>query len=237
MKYTPGYLNLLPQHELNSLLGQAAFNNDLEIMKYLLTSSELNQHAEINSNYNILACICANGDLETLRYVLTSPDLKEHANIHLDDEQALNSAIGAGHISIVKYLLTSSELKEHSNLYFKYKKCFLAFENIFEVNDFTDKVKLLDYFTLDYAVEKKDVNLFLKLTEYADDIDLEEQITINLCNIIEKEQDKSHQSELKKTLKKLDIDKYNMVNAYLLQKELKGELPENKQNKSKKMKV
>ena len=238
MKYTHQELNCLSQDDLNNLLGQAVFRNDLEEIKYLLTSPDLVRHAEINSNYNILAYVCANGDLETLRYVLTSPELKEHADIHLDDDQALNSAIGAGHIPIIKYLLTSPELKEHSNLYVQYETgYYLALHNIFEANDFANRVKLLDYFTLDYAVEKKDAKIFLKLTEFADDIDLEEQISINLCNIIEKEQDKSHQSELKQTLKDIDIDKYNMVNAYLLQKELKGELPENKQNNLKKMKV
>lgn len=230
--------NCLPQDELNKLLGQAVLKNDLEEIKYLLTSPDLVRHAEINSDYNILAYVCANGDLETLRYVLTSPDLKEHADIHLDDDQALNSAIGAGHIPVIKYLLTSPELKEHSNLYVQYGTgYYLIIKNIFEVNDFASRVKLLDYFTLDYAVEKKDANIFLRLTEYADDIDLEEQITINLCNIIEKEQDKSHQSELKQTLKDLDIDKYNMVNAYLLQKELKGELPVNQNNKLPKVKI
>lgn len=229
--------NNYTQQELNSKLVSAAYNNDLTLIKELLTSPKLKTHAQINNDSRFIGNICSNRDIETLRYVLTSPELKEHVDIHTDSERALCCAIYEGDIPMIKYLLTSPELKEHSNLYFKHKNYSIVFESIFEVNDFPNKVKLIDYFTLDYAVEKKDAKIFLKLTEYADDIDLEDQITINLCNIIEKEQDKSHQAELKQILKDLDIDKYNMVNAYLLQKELKGELPVNQNNKSPKVKI
>lgn len=235
MIYNPGYLNLLLQDDLNSLLGQAAFTNDFKKIKYLLTSPELNQHAKINSDYDILATICSKGDLKTLKYVLTSTDLKEHANIHLNNEKAIISAINVGNIPMIKYLLTDSELKEHSNLYFL-NNGYKVIEAIFEVS-FEMSEKLVDYFTLDYAKKKKDVEIFLKLTEYADDIDLEEQITNNLFSLIVKEKNKEHNEKLKYVLKELDEDKYNMLNSYLLNKELDKELKSNEPNKNKKMKV
>jgi hypothetical protein len=222
-------LNLLSQNDLNNLLVQAVFKNDLSTIKYLLSSPHLEKHAQINHNRNILACICANGDLETLKYVLTSPDLKEHANIQIKDGKALTTAMKAGNIPLVKYLLTSPELKKHSNIY-------PYIDTIFKV-EFDMSLKLIDYFTSDYACEKKDSNIFKALIQCIDDKTLEDHITNNLYSIILKEKDEDYKLKLKSSLKSIDTTKYKMLIAYELNEELSKELQNNENKKSNKIKI
>jgi hypothetical protein len=238
MEYTYQELNEFTPKELNEELNGAAFENDFKYIKILLTSPKLKLHAQINFDSRTLGFICSNKDLKTLKYVLTSPELKEYADIHLDDERALCCAIYVGDIPMIKYLLTSPELKEHSNLYHKDgNNDDICFQWIFKVPAFETSAKIVDYLTLEYAKEKKDTQIFLKLTEYADDIDIEEQITNNLFALIIKEKDESYQLELKKVLKELDIEKYNKLKPYILSKELTEELPNNENRKSIKVKI
>jgi ankyrin repeat protein len=106
------------QKQLNSAFCQACSNGNLDEVKYLLTSPELKEHAEIHYyEDDALAEACWNGHLEIVKYLLTSPDLKEHSNLNDHENNncdGLLNACGAGHLEIVKYLLTSSDLQEHA---------------------------------------------------------------------------------------------------------------------------
>lgn len=225
------------QKELNEKLVSASFHNDLPLIKYLLTSPKLKQHAQINADSRFIANICSHQDLNTLKYVLTSSELKEHANLNIDSERALCCAIYSVNIPMIKYLLNSPELKKHSNLYADHYGDKLVIENIFRVRAFADSAKLIDFFTLDYAVENKDSKIFTELMEYADNDDLKKQIIENLFNNIVKEDHQIHQHELKVLLKKLDSNKFNMLKAYTLSKELESELRTTETKDIKKMKV
>jgi ankyrin repeat protein len=106
------------QKKLNIAFNEACVNGNLDEVRYLLTSTELKEHADIHfNNDNGLSDACWEGHLEIVKYLLTSPELTEHAfiNDHQEkDSNGLLNACGAGHLEIVKYLLTSPELKEHS---------------------------------------------------------------------------------------------------------------------------
>jgi ankyrin repeat protein len=109
------------QERLYEELMLACRTGDLDEVKYLLTSPELDEHATINIyNYKDISSplteACWNGHLEVVKYLLTSPELKEKADIHFKDDQALNFACYQGHLDVVKYLLTSSDLTEHAKL-------------------------------------------------------------------------------------------------------------------------
>jgi ankyrin repeat protein len=105
----------------NAFLG-ACIDGDLEKIKYLLTSSELSDHANIDvtdseSDYNGYLYACRFGWLDIVQYLLTSPELKYHQNIHSRNrmgDTGLQIACKYGHVNIVEYLLTSPELKEHA---------------------------------------------------------------------------------------------------------------------------
>lgn len=97
---------------------RAVRNNNLERIKYLLTSPDIKEQADIHTGDDeALIGACANGNLEIVRYLLTSPELMERANIHANDDMALICACSAQKLEVVKYLLTSSELIEHANIH------------------------------------------------------------------------------------------------------------------------
>ena len=108
----------LNQKELNEQFIDACKNDDLEVIKFLLTSPKLKEHADIHaSNDEGFRSACAQGHLEVVKYLLTSPELKEHADIHAKDDEGFIWACKNGHLELVKYLLTSAELKEHADVH------------------------------------------------------------------------------------------------------------------------
>lgn len=115
---------MIDKSKLGEKLIHAVLIADLQGIRYLLTSPELKEHADINYKNFIgntpLIIACAYSNLEIVKYLLTSPELKEHAQINQkndDDSTALISACINNNLEIVKYLLTSSELKEHSDIH------------------------------------------------------------------------------------------------------------------------
>lgn len=236
------------QEELNEKLSSAAFNNDFELIKELLTSPKLKLYAQINSNPHFLGNICCGNDpigtsiksrnnIDILRYVFTSPDLKEHADIHIDNERALCCAIYSVDIPMIKYLLTSPELKEHSNLYHTYGYSDVVFESIFKVREFEKSNKLIEYFTLDYAIKTKDVKVYRKLFDSADNSDSEELIKYNLLANLMNEEDESHKETLIEVLKDLEPSKIEMYNKISLKKILDADLPTSANKNLNKLKV
>lgn len=90
----------------------ACENGHLDVVKYLLTSPDLKEHANIHAEQlnNNLMTACKDGDLNSAKEALA-----HGADIHADDDKALRHACHYGHLDVVKYLLTSPDLKEHAN--------------------------------------------------------------------------------------------------------------------------
>ena len=108
----------LTQEQLNKVFIDSCFDGHLEVVKYLLTSPDLKEHANIHANNdNGFINTCFDGHLEIVKYLLTSADLKEHADIHADNDYGFRLACENGHLEIVKYLLTSAELTEHADIH------------------------------------------------------------------------------------------------------------------------
>jgi ankyrin repeat protein len=102
---------------INRGLIQACIKGNNEVIKFLLSSPKLKNHADINADKGTpLYLLVSDGDLDIIRYLLSSPDLKNHADINAIDGSILVEACGQGHLEVVKYLLTSPELKEHANI-------------------------------------------------------------------------------------------------------------------------
>jgi ankyrin repeat protein len=107
------------EEELHEKLISACKKGNLDQVKYLLTSPELDTHASINysnNNNTVLTEACWYGHLEIVDYLLTSPDLIEKADIHFNDDQSLIFACYEGKLDVVKYLLTSTKLMVHANI-------------------------------------------------------------------------------------------------------------------------
>ena len=65
----------LDRESLEEHLGWAANENDINTMKYLLTSPDLTEHPNIHAyDDNVLRRACVKNQLEMVRYLLTSPN-------------------------------------------------------------------------------------------------------------------------------------------------------------------
>ncbi len=105
------------QVELDQALISACLNDNIDEIKYLLTSKDIKLNANIHADEDfLLRTACRSGNLELIKYYLTSPELKEHANIHAKSNNVFNFACYSNQLDILRYILTSPELKEHANL-------------------------------------------------------------------------------------------------------------------------
>lgn len=113
--------------DLNKDLVNACIEGELEIVQYLLSSTDLKQHADINDEDCLAFCFaCSTGNLDIVKYMLTSPELKIHVNINAKEGEPLSWACENGQLEVVKYLLSSSDLKEHANLHINNDNPFAA---------------------------------------------------------------------------------------------------------------
>lgn len=111
-------------YEINNAFLKECMNGNLEKIKYLLNSPELEFNAstdvydsETDNTGYLFAC--RYGHLDIVKYLLTSPELKYHCSIHSENrtsDTGVQIACNYGHLDILKYLLTSPDLKEHCNI-------------------------------------------------------------------------------------------------------------------------
>ena len=105
------------KYALTTGFEHAAYNGQLEVVKFLLTSKKLDRNADIHhADDYALNLSSFNGHLNAVKYLLTSKDLKEHANIHARQNSSLIWAAEANQLDVVEYLLESSELKENADI-------------------------------------------------------------------------------------------------------------------------
>lgn len=80
----------LSQEDVNKAFAEACASNELDKVKYLLTSDKLSFHAQINNvdHQGVAPIVVAaqNNHTKIIKYLLSSSDLKEHANIHVNDD-------------------------------------------------------------------------------------------------------------------------------------------------------
>ena len=150
------YKTLTPK-QLNKVFIDSCENGYLEVVKYLLTSPELKEHADIHANNDSgFRLACEKGHLEIVKYLLTSADLIQHANIHANNDYGFRSACANGDLEIVKYLLTGTDLKEHADIHADNDYGFRwACEN--------GQLEIVKFLILDMSIEKtKYIKHYLK---------------------------------------------------------------------------
>lgn len=92
-------------------------NGHLEIVKYLLTSNELSEHADINheddEGWNVLLCSVFYNQLEVLKYFFT-PEIKDNINIYHTNWQGENIliiAVNQNFSDIIHFLLIENNFQ------------------------------------------------------------------------------------------------------------------------------
>lgn len=113
-----------------TFLQMACEYDQVEIAKFLLTSTELKTHCHIHwvSDTPLLTC-CKHGSLKVAKFLLTSPELHDHANLRKDEINHIFNpfftACSWGHQSMVEFLLTDPQINEFSS----FRNMFETFHN------------------------------------------------------------------------------------------------------------
>lgn len=92
-----------------SALSAACLKDNLQIVQYLLESTELKTHADIHfkngRNENLLLCAMRGKSLSIVKYFLESKNYSQEFNHESEHIKTLNSAANYGTVDILKYLL------------------------------------------------------------------------------------------------------------------------------------
>ena len=84
----------------------ACLSGRLDIIHYLLTSTDLKQNVDIHTGDDFaFRMACKKGYLEVVQYLVESPELKEHANIHVYKDIGFRQSMENGYSNIFNYLL------------------------------------------------------------------------------------------------------------------------------------
>jgi ankyrin repeat protein len=111
----------LHQDELNKSLLQACKHGWLDKVKYLLTSPELSNHADINVKYmNIhsypFISAAKEGHLDIVKYLINDDSLKDKLDIKTNEGAAFGYACYQGQLHVAQYLLSNSIYRSQINL-------------------------------------------------------------------------------------------------------------------------
>lgn len=142
------------QYQMNRGLMNAVAFNHIEIMEYLLFSSNLKCHAKaiqqiIGSNNhlaNILTQACARGALKSCEYILSNKH-RLPQELFDDLDNALSSSLIHEHIEIIDFLLNNAL---NINIHYDNDK---VFKNLIKLET-QGNIKLLEYLILIYKIEE-----------------------------------------------------------------------------------
>ena len=94
------------QDELSNKLIIACMDGDVDLTRYLLTSSELKRHANINVDHSSALVWSVYGNhLDIVKYLLTSPELIEHLNIHIHEDFIFKNTCNDHKTDMMDYLI------------------------------------------------------------------------------------------------------------------------------------
>jgi hypothetical protein len=144
----------LHQEELDKAFKNACSKGQLKKVKYLLTSSELNKHANIHSQEGeALIKACRNNHYDVIDYLVNSKELKENLSIHTRKDYALIVACEENNVDLAKYLLTSPTLKEHIDIHTNANSPGNT-DRAFQIALIYKNLEILNYFITELNIER-----------------------------------------------------------------------------------
>jgi hypothetical protein len=105
----------LGMEDLNNEFVKACAFGQLELIKFLLLSPELQLHPYIRlNNNNPLKWACKNNQVETIKYLVSSPELKRHADIHANSEYAFREALNHNSEELLHFYIFYLRIEKNS---------------------------------------------------------------------------------------------------------------------------
>lgn len=116
-------LKYLSSENLTDVLEDACEKNDIEMVKYILSSKKIVHQPSLNGRREFratektaISICCTNGHLEILDLMLTLPDIEIRVkDLFYQLNSGFLAACQEGELDIVKYLTSSPNLKRHAN--------------------------------------------------------------------------------------------------------------------------
>lgn len=144
--------NNLTLDELNHEFHLSCIKGDLDLVKYLLTSPILHQHADIHFEKDeCIILACRHGQLEVLQYLLTSSDLVTHPDVHAQKGAGFQWACTNGHLEIIKYFFFDPSINDNFNLEkHSYEAIIRAIH--------ADQIKIVEYILNEPEINKHNFN-------------------------------------------------------------------------------
>ena len=138
----------MTKNQLNKELNNVCISGNLEIVRYLLTSPDLKEHADIHTNDTdtSLQYASAFGHLGLVKYLLTSPDLKEYGHIHSENDKLFISACSDKNKKMLEYfifdyMIEKTEHIENHLIEHDYKNDYEDILMMFEKRDLEEKLQ------------------------------------------------------------------------------------------------
>lgn len=124
---------------LNDLFESACWNGHLDIVDYVLTSSELKVKADVSCRGNIgIREACKANRLEIVQYLLTSQKLNKHANIYAKQSEGFRYACNNNDWEIVQYLIFDFNIKQKDDMQ---EVMVDQVENMFKIREINQKLE------------------------------------------------------------------------------------------------
>lgn len=136
---------------ISGLLTVACRNNDMPIVKWLLTSELTKDIINIDENNGepLEEAILKN-NIELLTYLISSPDVVKNADVHIYEDKIFIKACNLGHLEIVKLLLEYDNINPYSdNKEIHDKKINEKLESGFIETFYSSQAEVLEYFLFD----------------------------------------------------------------------------------------
>lgn len=99
------------QNIIDSFLIKSCQKNNVEVVKYLITSEELDVHpSEKAQSENSLRWSL--GNMELIRYLITSPDLKKKPSVHFGNDFLFRQACSVGNKEMLQFLIFECDINK-----------------------------------------------------------------------------------------------------------------------------
>lgn len=133
------------ENVLNTYLFSSCAKGNLEEVKYILLSSDLSIHPNIQSadNYALFQA-CYHAHLDVVKFLLTSPELSLYCDVHANKDHAFKSSVLNNFPELIHYFIFQFGLKKN-----------IEITNFLKEKERFDILGLFDSRTLQQSLEKE----------------------------------------------------------------------------------